>query len=79
MDIETYRAAEALLHSENILEKNIGEEEDVNMCKALEGIYQEGIEQGLNIAAEILKDMGLLNEEISQRLSEKLPQNVEKE
>ena len=50
MDEETYQAIREFLHSERILKSKIKKEEGketVDMCKALEDLYNDGIEQGI--------------------------------
>ncbi len=68
-----------LLHSERILKKEVGKknrEESIDMCKALEDLYQDGIEQGrdaerLDIAKKLL---GVLDDSV---IAEKLGLSVE--
>ena len=55
VDEETYQVIREFLHSEKILKKNIKKEsgkETVDMCKALEDLYQEGVEQGIERGIE---------------------------
>ena len=51
VDRETYQAVRELLHSESQL-KNIvfekSEKGSINMCKALEEIYQNGVNEGIS-------------------------------
>ena len=50
VDRETYQAFAELLHSKRLLKKVIPEskgEETVNMCKALEELYEAGVEDGI--------------------------------
>ncbi len=50
VDRETYQAFAELLHSKRLLKKVIPEskgEETVNMCKALEELYEDGVEDGI--------------------------------
>ena len=49
VDRETYQAFAELLHSKRLLKKVIPEskgEETVNMCEALEELYEDGVEDG---------------------------------
>lgn len=54
VDVETYYAIKEFLHSEKILKKVMSDkkEDSVNMCKALQDLYEEGIEQGRKEAEE---------------------------
>lgn len=60
MDIDTYNVLRVLLKAEKQLEK-IKEKgkEEINMCEALQGIFddgvEKGIEQGLSLAKQILR------------------------
>lgn len=57
MDYETYCAAEAFLKSESKLRKivPVGEgKEAVNMCKALDDLYNDGMERGMEQKAELM-------------------------
>ena len=50
VDEETYQAIREFLHSERILKGQIKKaegKETVDMCKALEDLYNDGIEQGI--------------------------------
>lgn len=50
VDRETYQAFAELLHSKRLLKKVIPEskgEETVNMCEALEELYEDGVEDGI--------------------------------
>lgn len=69
VDIETYYAIKEFIHSEKILKdpKNMeSEEETVNMCKALQDLYEEGVEQGRKEEEQKRKAV----EEINARLEE---------
>lgn len=48
VDIDTYYAIREFIHSDGILNDVINEskEESVNMCKALQDLFDEGVEQG---------------------------------
>lgn len=78
MDEETYQALREFLHSETILkqafEKEKGEEQ-ADMCKALDDLYQDGIEQG---AVEAYQEVGFSKEEVIERVQKKFSYAVEK-
>lgn len=49
VDFETYHAIGELLQSKTIFEKQVAkeeEEEEMDMCKALEDLYQDGVNEG---------------------------------
>ena len=48
VDVETYQALGAFLHSEKKLKEIVeyGEEEQIDMCKALDDIYADGVKDG---------------------------------
>ena len=49
VDVDTYQAMREFLHSERQLKSVVkakGKEERINMCKALEDIYNDGVERG---------------------------------
>ena len=77
VDLETYQAIGALLHSEKKVAAVIPQTEHggVNMCKAIDDLYnsgvQEGIEKGLFALIEAYKELDLPKEEIVSRLMEK--------
>ena len=55
VDEETYQAIREFLHSERILKGQIKKEEGketVDMCKALEDLYNDGIERGMEQGIE---------------------------
>ena len=78
VDEETYQALREFLHSETILkqafEKEKGEEQ-ADMCKALDDLYQDGIEQG---AVEAYQEVGFSKEEVIERVQKKFSYAVEK-
>ena len=48
LDQETYRAARVFLNSEKQLKDIAGDEKEaIDMCKALEELYEEGMEKGM--------------------------------
>ena len=69
VDEDTYHVIRELLHSERILKKEVSSangEECVDMCKALEELYNDGYELGMSKGAtdksnEIIKNMLNLN------------------
>jgi len=87
VDGESYLAISELLHSEKLLKNSVKREEmedGVDMCKALEDLYQEGVEKGRQEACkaledlyqegrtelllETLKDLGPVSEELQQKI-----------
>lgn len=54
VDQETYNAIREFLNSEKVLKTIIGEKEEVtvDMCKALQDLFDEGIEQGMERGME---------------------------
>lgn len=78
VDEETYQVLREFLHSETILKQAFEKEkreEQVDMCKALEDLYQDGIEQG---AVEAYQEVGFSKEEIIERVQKKFSCAVEK-
>ena len=75
MDEETYQAIREFLHSERILKGQIKKEEGketVDMCKALEDLYNDGIEQGIvRGMIERLRDRGRERNHAIVRVREK--------
>ena len=50
VDEETYQVMREFLHSEKMLKENVERiegKETVDMCKALEELYNDGVEQGI--------------------------------
>lgn len=48
IDLETYQAVRELLNSEKQLKLIIGDEkEEIDMCQALEELYEDGVEKGI--------------------------------
>ena len=74
VDEETYQAIREFLHSEKILKSEIKKEEGketVDMCKALEDLYNDGIEKGIQGLVEIVKDLGIAKEIAVRKVMEK--------
>ena len=68
VDGESYLAISELLHSEKLLKNSVKREEmedGVDMCKALEDLYQEGRTE---LLLETLKDLGPVSEELQQKI-----------
>lgn len=68
VDGESYLAISELLHSEKLLKNSVKRDEmedGVDMCKALEDLYQEGRTE---LLLEILKDLGPVSEELQQQI-----------
>ena len=49
LDLETYHALGAFLYSRQLMEINVEQEEreELDMCKALEDIYNDGVQAGI--------------------------------
>lgn len=85
VDTETYHAIGELLHStmkfENMLKTSV-EKEKVNMCGALEELYNDGvndgIEQGMNAFVEACKELEISKETICQKLQDKFSLSEER-
>ena len=60
VDVETYQALGVFLRSENKLKEIIdpGEEERIDMCKALDDIYADGVKDGERTGKEAGKEEG---------------------
>lgn len=83
VDIETYQAIRAMLHSEKQL-KRFAEKESgkgtVNMCKALEDIYEdgksegikEGIKENIRVLIETCREFQSSKEDTAARICQKL-------
>ena len=74
IDLETYQAAREFLHSEKMLKtyktKQNGKEK-IDMCKALEDLYNSGVEQGIQVLIESLQEMGIPKEELTKKIQDK--------
>lgn len=58
LDQETYRAARVFLNSEKQLKDIAGDEKEaIDMCKALEELYEEGMEKGMEKGEERLNQL----------------------
>lgn len=76
LDEETYQVLQEFLQSERILKQEIKKEEgeeQIDMCKVLEDLYQDGIEQGIESgiergAVETYQEMGVSKEEVVERI-----------
>ena len=69
VDEETYQVIKEFLHSERILKKEISKKKEakIDMCQALEELYNDGIERG----KEIGKQCGL-NQKLIEQVTKKL-------
>ncbi|KAA8502240.1 hypothetical protein FNY66_03705 [Mediterraneibacter catenae] len=63
VDVETYQALRAFLHSENMLKDFAvsGKEARIDMCQALEELYQDGVREGREEGREEGVAMIILN------------------
>ena len=75
VDEETYYVIREFLHSERMLKENIEKSQGkgtVDMCKALEDLYNEGIEIGVvKGVVETLYDCGIKKDDAIQRVMQK--------
>ena len=83
VDEETYYVIREFLHSERMLKENIEKsqgKETVDMCKALEDLYNEGIECGMERGmtcgmvkgvVETLRDFGIEKDAAIQKVMQK--------
>lgn len=63
VDEETYHVLREFLQSERILKQEIKKEEgevQIDMCKALEDLYQDGIERGMEWGIERGMEQGVV-------------------
>ena len=47
------------------------------MCKALEDLYNSGVEQGIQVLIESLQEMGIPKEELTKMIQEKFSVSTE--
>lgn len=74
MDLESYQAVREFLHSEKLLKDYIvdyDEKECIDMCKALEDLYNSGIEQGIRALIESFQELGKGKKETAAKVAEK--------
>ena len=79
VDEETYQVMREFLHSEKMLKENVERiegKETVDMCKALDEWYNDGIEQGIERGMirgtiETMKEFNISMEEAIERISKK--------
>ena len=79
VDEETYQVMREFLHSEKMLKENVERiegKETVDMCKALDELYNDGIEQGIERGMirgtiETMKEFNISMEEAIERISKK--------
>lgn len=61
------------MNSEKILKNEVCDKTGgMDMCKALEDLYAEGIEQGVQALIEMCKEFGCSQEDTRKRLLEKI-------
>lgn len=76
VDEKTYQVIREFLHSERILKKEVSKKKEakIDMCQALEELYNDGIQQGLNkkLIEQVTKKLskGKSVEEIAEALEE---------
>lgn len=74
VDEETYHVLREFLQSERILKQEIKKEEgevQIDMCKALEDLYQDGIERGMEWGIERGMEQGVVETYQEMELSKK--------
>ena len=79
VDEETYQVMREFLHSEKMLKENVERiegKETVDMCKALDELYNDGIEQGIERGMirgtiETMKEFNISMEEAIERIMKK--------
>ena len=61
LDLETYHALGAFLNSRQLMEINVekNEREELDMCKALEDIYNDGVQAGMEVGIEQGRQSGI--------------------
>ena len=61
LDLETYHALGAFLNSRQLMEINVekNEREELDMCKALEDIYNDGVQAGMEAGIEQGRQSGI--------------------
>ena len=61
LDLETYHALGAFLNSRQLMEINVEQEEreELDMCKALEDIYNDGVQAGMEVGIEQGRQSGI--------------------
>ena len=61
LDLETYHALGAFLNSRQLMEINVEQEEreELDMCKALEDIYNDGVQAGMEAGIEQGRQSGI--------------------
>ena len=61
VDIDTYNVLRILLKAEKQLEnRKEKDKEEINMCQALQGIFDDGVEQGIEQGLALAKRISLL-------------------
>lgn len=79
VDNETYQAAKMMMGADKYWKNVKSENGGINMCKALEDLRQEcidigiekGIERGITVFVETLREMGMSYEDILVKIQEK--------
>ena len=71
IDVETYQAMREFMHSERVMKDmtNSRKGTRINMCKALEDIYEEGREEGRRETAINLSELGVPVETIASAVA----------
>lgn len=79
VDEETYQVIREFLHSERILKKEVNKkkEEKIDMCQALEELYNDGIQQGSSRKLIELVTKKLAKGKSVEEIAEALEENVE--
>lgn len=77
LDMDSYYAISAFLKSERLMNKieeehSRGKEMHLDMCKALEDLYEDGIEKGKRDIAHNLDKMGMTTDRIAEAVGESI-------
>ena len=69
LDLETYHALGAFLNSRQLMEINVekNEMEELDMCKALEDIYNDGVQTGIQTGIEQGRQSGIAEGKASHK------------
>ena len=80
LDGGTYQVVAEILQSKRMLKKMAAREEregEFNMCKALEDLYQDGVEVGIKALVETMQELGSTIESVVSKVVEKFEMTQE--
>lgn len=78
IDYDSYNAVRAMLGSEQGLKEIKKETGGINMCQALEELYQDGVEQGIKAFVQDYTEEGFGREKILGKLQKRFSLSREK-